>query len=69
MPRRAFPIPRTTSCEIDWADDETNDLLNKHMDVYEGWGSDFNDINELFLNKYKWLILIYFHVLFYIYII
>jgi len=28
--------------------EEENALLNIHMDVYEGWGCDYNEVNDLF---------------------
>ena len=38
----------------DWGDDEDeNAELNIHMDVYEGWGCDYDEVNVLFLKKYK----------------
>lgn len=38
----------------DWGNnEEENALLNIHMDVYEGWGCDYNEVNDLFLKKYK----------------
>ncbi|KAE9542786.1 hypothetical protein AGLY_002697 [Aphis glycines] len=37
----------------DWANnEEENAELNKHMDEYEWWGSDFDNINKLFLKKH-----------------
>jgi len=32
---------------MDWSDDGNNEQLNRLMDKYEGWGSDYNEINEL----------------------
>jgi len=37
----------------DWANnEEDNAELNKYMDEYEGWSSDFDNINKLFLKKH-----------------
>ncbi|CAI6343772.1 unnamed protein product [Macrosiphum euphorbiae] len=41
------------SVEMDWSDDGNNEQLNRLMDKYEGWGSDYDEINELFLKKHN----------------
>jgi len=38
--------------EIEWVDDGNDAELNIHMDLYEGWGEDFNEINELFKQNF-----------------
>lgn len=49
-PRHASPTPPpraplTPSVEMDLVDVESNDSLNKYMDVYEGWRNDYNHYN------------------------
>ena len=41
------------SVEMDWSDDGYNEQLYRLMENYEGWGSDFDEINELFLKKHN----------------
>jgi len=41
------------SVEMDWSDDGNNEQLYRHMDEYEGWDSDYDEINELFLKNNK----------------
>ncbi|XP_016663779.1 uncharacterized protein LOC100575983 [Acyrthosiphon pisum] len=41
------------SVEMDWSDDGYNEQFYRLMENYEGWGSDFDEINELFLKKHN----------------
>jgi len=38
---------------MEWYDDGHDVELNAHMDIYEGWGEDYDDVNEMILNKFK----------------
>ena len=57
---------------MDWSDDGNNEQLYRLMDKYEGWGSDYEEINELILKKarcfFEWDYNIFRYVLCYRYL-
>ncbi|CAI6377538.1 unnamed protein product [Macrosiphum euphorbiae] len=52
IPRAPIRLHTTQpSVEMDWSDDGNNEQLYRLMDKYEGWGSDYDEMNELILKK------------------
>ncbi|CAI6369927.1 unnamed protein product [Macrosiphum euphorbiae] len=52
IPRAPIRLHTTQpSVEMDWSDDGNNEQLYRLIDKYEGWGSDYDEMNELILKK------------------
>lgn len=36
---------------MEWVDDGNDNEMNIHMDIYESWGSDYEEMNDLIIKK------------------